>query len=362
MTGKTFKTDFSNRSQAEELAPSANLAARKNVVMRTQNNILSSRADNWDHIMSRTSPYIYTLVFCILTILDGFLSRDLYLEVAHSKDWWWVPVLILLLVSLKISDWLRGINVSLRKWEEYEMKETFPHKLDEEVRSTVWNEIKKDLYFYGIPSLIFLCGFVLLCSYYRCSILHRGFTIVDLFPALAYFFTIIAGIFVPYTIRRLLLKFKVEKVNKLKDDYLNNCVLLTNRAGEYYNKAKKANEDLMDLSSDLKITLKRYFYKNSVSDDYTDPYISFHTVIILDNNNSPKEKVIVKGSTSANNPTEVVFSDSNGIAKLTWNDGSDFLSLINVNGKEYSGVYNEGETSLIRESLDDNKDTLKKVG
>lgn len=166
---------------------------------------------------------------------------------------------------------------------------------------------------------------------------------MDLIPGFAFIFTIITSLYLTYTVKRIGLGRKVHKL-------INETVILETKVTEdtrdavgYYEKARRqsSSPDDVKMSADLKVCYARYYHSSSDDPRYFESLSKMHSFAMETEKGTPVTLLPIVGLTAFHNKTEAI-SDLKGMASLVWQDESDFLSQIRINGNEFTGPFESG--------------------
>ena len=299
----------------------------------------------WAKIFSTATATVMFLVFISLNVADYFASKDVYTEIA-GKYFGWVICLVIILITIPISELLRKTFPEQKRWEVFNRKLGSPDKSDDEIKREVNKEARRDITM-GVMVLIFMITIVLGLSYYRkVNLQHKSFDILDLLPAILYVTAAWCGVYFAYIWKRIITWIRANdqrrKITRLTDL----CQFETRNAHRYHMLALERGEDVKNISADLAETIHRFINKGSLDGNYTAKDHIHSCIVLIKDNQTPKEGALVIGRTSSSEYTQLVQTDDLGKVTLNW-VGQIELSEISINYVTYKGLWQSGTITTI---------------
>lgn len=193
----------------------------------------AERLKNWTHIMSTAPVFALNFAFIPVCVAEYYFSKEIYRDI--NEEYPWAIAVGFIAMGIAISELLVSfIFKQKQEWKLYEEKrydnETDSRTPESELQKKVKASTTQLFYLgifltIGILTLLYYFSKLRVASSIKAGI--RGedvpFGIQDYMPIGLYFFEILSGSFVWYTIRRtiiyLQLKIKNTKLKEYKKDY-----------------------------------------------------------------------------------------------------------------------------------------------
>lgn len=258
-------------SISDEVASRANSASKR---ARDAFDILKpdeEKLSQWDKIMSNAYVAPFSIAFVVICVLEYYFSREIYRDILPQAPW--IIGVGIIFISIVIAELLVGVLSShIRNKRFYEEKKIASNSAspDSDIMASVFKHARGQfifgvILFTAIGAAIFYFSKERVAREIAAGIRESAFGIQDVLPVLFYVLEVLAGLFVFYLFKRLVLAYKNSKNRKTYSKEIETSRLRTSESCKYFDNAEKEgyNTFLDDVSNNIHLAFYRNKHQNT---------------------------------------------------------------------------------------------------